>query len=222
MGPQPPGCLGGGRRALRPHLLPSVISDEVRYVNPSRRVSGAPPRITARGGRRLLGTRPSARPARTAARPLAARHRELPRRAAGRLRSPSSVLRLGTGEKACLQRAGRPPGLLSLTGKGRRSCSPRPWGRRSAFAPALRTRCRWKITCPISLRRVAQGTPRLSHFVSKYYRAGGAVASGRASRCWVSRGVFPDFFRSVDFWIPRPGVGETCPTEPFVACYRGN
>lgn len=25
-----------------PHLLPSVISDEVRYVNPSRRVSGAP------------------------------------------------------------------------------------------------------------------------------------------------------------------------------------
>lgn len=157
MGPQPPGCLGGGRRALRPHLLPSVISDEVRYVNPSRRVSGAPPRITARGGRRLLGTRPSARPARTAARPLAARHRELPRRAAGRLRSPSSVLRLGTGEKACRQRAGRLPGLLSQTGKGRRSCSLQPWGCRSAFAPALRTRCRWKITCPISLRRVAQG-----------------------------------------------------------------
>lgn len=34
------GCLGGGRRALRPpHLLPSVISDEVRYINPSRRVA---------------------------------------------------------------------------------------------------------------------------------------------------------------------------------------
>lgn len=73
------------------------------------------PRITARGGRRLLGTGPSARPgpalpcpARIAARPLAARHGELRKSRAG---SRPAALHLGAGGKA-----GRPLGLLSGPG----------------------------------------------------------------------------------------------------------
>lgn len=132
------------------------------------------PRITARGGRRLLGTRLSARPcpalpgpARTAARPLAARHGELRKSRAGSRpagRPRPLPLHLGAGGKA-----GRPLGLLSCPG--------------AAVTPSPRRCVRGvdrEITNPTSSKSETRSHhDRASHLVPTCHRAG---VSGEGER----------------------------------------